>query len=65
MPDANLFAGIQFFQFHAVQQRFIDAVGDSAAEGRRVVILFHFPNRDRVYHGWKGAIHAPREGSYW
>ena len=51
----------EFFKFHSIEQGLVDAVGDPAPKGRRVVILLNLPYGDRIYGAGKRTIHATRK----
>ena len=51
MLNGDFLVILQFLDLHAVQERFVNSVRYSAAEGRSVVILLNFPNRNGVDNG--------------
>ena len=61
----NVHAGMvpDFLQFHAVQERFVNAVGHTAAEGGSVVVFLDFPNGNRIDRGRKCAVDAASKGA--
>ena len=50
--------GIEFLQFHPVEQGFIHAVSHTASERRCVVVLLNLPDSDGIDRARKGTIDA-------
>src|SRR5260370_41805817 len=54
----------QFFQFHPIQQGFIDAIGNAASERGCVVVLLDFPDGHGIHTAWEGAIYAAGKSAH-
>ena len=61
VKDVDIFCCREFLNFHAVKQSLINAISNSTAEGRCIVILLDFPDCDWIHDGRKGPVHPPCE----
>src|SRR5437870_4971547 len=63
MLDIEVLLFAELFELHAVQEALVHAVGNTAAEGRGVVVLFDFPDRHWIDRTGEGAIDPARKGA--